>query len=74
VVDLKTNQVVTTWTAPDMSRNTALTLDPIAKRLFVAGRNPGLLYIFDTSSGNVVSRRPSVNVDIAGLLVPRVHR
>jgi len=63
MVDLKTKQVVTTWTAPDMNRNTALTLDPVAGRLFVAGRNPGLLYVFDVNSGNVVSRMPCVNVN-----------
>jgi hypothetical protein len=42
VVDLKSKQVVATWTTPDMNRNTALTLDPVAGRLFVAGRNPGI--------------------------------
>ncbi len=63
VIDLKTKQVVTTWTAPDMNRNTALTLDPVAGRLFVAGRNPGLFYVFDVNSGNVVSKMPCANVN-----------
>ncbi len=63
VIDLKTKQVIAAWTAPDMNRNTALTLDPAAGRLFVAGRNPGLLYVFDTNSGGVVSKMPCVNVN-----------
>ena len=63
VIDLKTKQVVATWTAPDMNRNTALTLDPAAGRLFVAGRNPGLLYVFDVTSGALVSTMPCVNVN-----------
>ncbi len=63
VIDLKTKQVVGTWTAPDMNRNTSLALDPAAGRLFVAGRNPGLLYVFDLESGAVVSKLPCVNVN-----------
>ena len=63
VVDLKTKQVVTTWTTPDMNKNTALTLDPAAKRLFVAGRNPGIFYVFNVETGKVVSQMPCVNVN-----------
>ena len=63
VVDLKTKQVINTWTTDDMSRNTALTLDPVAGRLFVAGRNPGLLYVFDVDTGKVVAKMPCVNVN-----------
>ena len=74
VVDLKTKQVIHTWTAPDMNRNTALTLDPVAGRLFVAGRNPGLLYVFDVNSGNVVSKMPCVNVNDDMTWDPRMTR
>jgi DNA-binding beta-propeller fold protein YncE len=63
VVDLKSKQVVATWTTPDMNRNTALTLDPVAGRLFVAGRNPGIFYVFDVNTGKVVSQMPCVNVN-----------
>ncbi len=63
VIDLKTKQVVTTWTAPDLNRNTALALDPATGRLFVAGRNPGQLYVFDVNSGYVVSKMPCANVN-----------
>ncbi len=63
VVDLKTREVLTTWTTPDMNRNTALTLDPVSERLFVAGRNPGILYVFDVSTGKVVAQMPCVNVN-----------
>ena len=63
VVDLKSKKVVTSWTTPDMNKNTALTLDPIAGRLFVAGRNPGILYVFDVQDGRVVSQMPCVNIN-----------
>ena len=63
VVDLKTKQVVTTWTTPDLNKNTALTLDPVSGRLFVAGRNPGLFYVFNVADGSVVSKLPCANVN-----------
>lgn len=63
VVDLQTKQVVDTWTTPDMNRNTSLTMDPAAGRLFVAGRNPGILYVFDVHTGKVVEQMPCVNVN-----------
>jgi DNA-binding beta-propeller fold protein YncE len=63
VVDLKTKQVIDTWTTPDMNRNTALTMDPVTGRLFVAGRNPGILYVFDVRTGKVVSQMSCVNVN-----------
>ncbi len=63
VIDLTTKKVITSWTAPDMNKNTALTLDPSAGRLFVAGRNPGTLYIFNVATGKLVARMPCVNVN-----------
>jgi DNA-binding beta-propeller fold protein YncE len=63
VIDLKSKQVVATWTTPDMNRNTALTLDSVAGRLFVAGRNPGIFYVFDVNTGKLVSQMPCVNVN-----------
>ena len=61
VVDLQSKQVVDTWTTPDMNRNTALTMDVATGRLFVAGRNPGILYVFDVHTGKVVVQMPCVN-------------
>lgn len=63
VIDLKTKQVIDTWTTPDMNRNTALALDEVSGRLFVAGRNPGIFYVFDVHTGMVVSQMPCVNVN-----------
>ena len=63
VVDLRSKKIVNTWTTQEMNRNTALTLDPATGRLFVAGRNPGILYVFDVNTGKVVSQMPCVNVN-----------
>jgi hypothetical protein len=38
-----------------MNRNTALMVDAKGKRVFVGGRKPGLLYVFDTD-GKVVAK------------------
>lgn len=62
VVDLKTGQVIHTWTTPDMNRNTALAVDPVQERIFVAGRSPGIFYVFDRN-GRVVSEKSCVDIN-----------
>ena len=62
VVDLKTRQLITTWTTPGLIKNTALVVDPENQRIFVAGRNPGIFYVFN-EAGKVVSQQPCVNVN-----------
>jgi DNA-binding beta-propeller fold protein YncE len=62
VVDLKTRQVIHTWTTPDMNRNTALAVDPKQERIFVAGRSPGIFYVFDRE-GKVVSQKSCVDIN-----------
>ena len=62
VVDLDTRKLLTTWTAPGMNKNTALVVDQNTHRVFVAGRNPGMLYVFD-EEGNVVAQMPCVNIN-----------
>lgn len=62
VVDLKTRQVIHTWTAPDMNRNTALAVDTKLQRIFVAGRSPGIFYVFDRD-GKVVSQKSCVDIN-----------
>ena len=62
VVDLATKQVIATWTAPGLQKNTALTIDKKNERIFVAGRNPGIFYIFD-DNGNVVRQKPCANIN-----------
>ena len=63
VVDLQTKKLVDTWTAPGLSRNTAMTMDPDGGRLFVAGRNPGIFYAFDMDSGKLVTQMPCANIN-----------
>jgi sugar lactone lactonase YvrE len=55
VYDLNTRKLITTWTAPDMNRNTALLVDGNAHRIFVAGRTPGTLYVFNPE-GKIVQQ------------------
>jgi hypothetical protein len=62
VIDLKTMQVVDTWTTPDLNLNTALAVDPRSHRLFIVGRKPGLFYAFDTATGKVVDKQPVANI------------
>lgn len=62
VVDLKTRQVIHTWTTPDMNRNTALAVDSKQERIFVAGRSPGIFYVFDRE-GKVVSQKSCVDIN-----------
>ena len=63
VVDLQAKKLIDTWTTPGLNRNTAMTFDPTARRLFIAGRNPGILYAFDMDTGKVVAQMPCVNVN-----------
>jgi DNA-binding beta-propeller fold protein YncE len=62
VVDLKTSELIDTWTTPDLNLNTSMALDKASGRLFVVGRKPGLLYAFDVKTGKVVDKQPCVNI------------
>jgi hypothetical protein len=62
VVDLVSKKVMTTWTTPDLKKNTALSVDEKNQRIFVAGRAPGIFYVFDRD-GKVVSQKPCVNIN-----------
>jgi hypothetical protein len=62
VVDLQTGKLITTWTTPDLNANTALAVDPEHERVFVAGRKPGIFYVFDRD-GKVVAQKPCVNIN-----------
>jgi hypothetical protein len=62
VVDLQTGNVINTWTTPDLNANTALAVDPQHERIFVAGRKPGIFYVFDRD-GKVVAQKPCVNIN-----------
>jgi DNA-binding beta-propeller fold protein YncE len=73
VIDLTSRQVVARWTAPGLNRNTTLTFDPIAKRVFVAGRTPGKFVVFDATDGRVVANMSCVN-DADGMVWDPVTR
>jgi len=62
VVDLETRKVINTWTTPDLNANTALAVDSEHERVFVAGRKPGIFYVFDRD-GKVVAQKPCVNIN-----------
>jgi hypothetical protein len=62
VVDLKTRAIIDTWTTSDMNANTALAVDPQKERVFVAGRRPGIFYVFNRE-GKVVSQQSCVNIN-----------
>lgn len=62
VIDLTTRKLVTTWTAPGLLKNTALAVDAKDQRVFVAGRNPGMFYVFD-ENGKVVTQKTCVNIN-----------
>jgi hypothetical protein len=62
VVDLLSKKVIATWTAPGLQKNTALAVDEKNERIFVAGRNPGIFYVFD-NNGKVVRQAPCANIN-----------
>jgi hypothetical protein len=62
VVDLQTRKVINTWTTSDLNANTALAVDSEHERVFVAGRKPGIFYVFDPN-GKVVAQKSCVNIN-----------
>jgi hypothetical protein len=61
LVDLNTKQLVKTFTAPAMQLNTTLVVDPKSQRVFVGGRKPGILYIFD-EDGKLITQKPMIDI------------
>jgi DNA-binding beta-propeller fold protein YncE len=74
VIDLATRQIVAWWTTPGLNRNTRLTFDPVAKRVFVAGRSPGKFAVFDATDGHVVTMMDCVNNADGMAWDPVTHR
>lgn len=62
VYDLNTKQRLTSWTVPGLKSNTALVVDVKDQRIFVAGRNPGIFYVFD-ANGKLVQQLPCANIN-----------
>jgi DNA-binding beta-propeller fold protein YncE len=74
VVDLKTQAVVQTFTAPDLNLNSAMAFDGQHHRLYVGSRNPGKLYVFDPDAGKLVTILDTVNISDDMTLDPPHHR
>jgi hypothetical protein len=62
VYDLDSKKLLTTWTTPTLKANTALLVDAKDQRIFVAGRKPGIFYVFD-ENGKVVSEKPCADIN-----------
>jgi DNA-binding beta-propeller fold protein YncE len=62
VVDLKAKKVVDTWSVPELNLNTPLAVDAASNRVFVVGRKPGLLMVFDAATGKVVQELSSIDI------------
>jgi hypothetical protein len=59
VVDRSTGQQVSAWKLPDARANFPMALDDTNARLMVVYRNPAVLAVFDTRSGDLMMRRPT---------------
>jgi DNA-binding beta-propeller fold protein YncE len=62
VVDLTSNTVVATWTAPGMNRNTPMKFDESAQRIFIAGRTPGKFFVFDAATGSLITSMDCIDM------------
>lgn len=62
VIDLKTKSVVQTWTFPGLTSNAAMGFDEAHHRLFIGSRNPGVLFVIDSTSGKLITTFNTVNI------------
>ncbi len=62
VIDLGTRALVDTWTFPGLTSNAAMGFDAGNHRLFIGSRNPGVLYVLDSTSGKLVATFKTVNI------------
>lgn len=62
IVDLNTKQVINTFTVPGLNRNTSLAIDAKNQRIFLAGRAPGILYVFN-QDGKLIQQLPCIDVN-----------
>jgi DNA-binding beta-propeller fold protein YncE len=60
VLDRDEHRVVTTWSTGKASANYPMALDDIHHRLFIGFRQPALLRVYDTETGNIVADMDSV--------------
>ena len=59
IVDRRTLKLTKTWTLQTIRQNTPLILDAPHQRLFVGGRQPGVLAVLDARDGHVVASLPA---------------
>ncbi|MDB5775724.1 MAG: hypothetical protein JWP38_1857 [Herbaspirillum sp.] len=62
VIDLKTKSVVQTWTFPGLNSNAAMGFDEANHRLFIGSRNPGVLFVVDSTNGKLIATFNTVNI------------
>lgn len=74
MVDLMSNKVVNTWTAPGINRNTPMKFDEQNQQLFVAGRTPGRFFVFDTTNGTLITTLDCVDMADDLTWDPELHR
>ena len=60
VVDRTRRAVIANWTTGDATANYPMTLDEGHQRLFVVCRHPARLLVLDTTTGAIVTTRPTV--------------
>jgi DNA-binding beta-propeller fold protein YncE len=60
VVDRTRNAVIANWTTGDATANYPMALDEGHQRLFVVCRHPARLLVLDTTTGAIVTTRPTV--------------
>jgi DNA-binding beta-propeller fold protein YncE len=60
IIDRNKLQVISTWPIPGAGVNTPLALDEMHHRLFVGARQPAEVVVFDTDTGKVIAKIPSV--------------
>jgi DNA-binding beta-propeller fold protein YncE len=60
IIDLARRRLVDTWSIASLNRNTPMQLDQRGRRLFVAGRQPGTLFVIDADGGRLIARLPCV--------------
>jgi hypothetical protein len=61
IVDLNTRQLIKTFTADGMLLNTQLWVDSKSQRVFVSGRKPGILYVFD-EDGKLITQKSIIDI------------
>ena len=74
VVSLTSNAVVTAWTAPGMNRNTPMKFDEPDQRIFITGRTPGTFFVFDATSGSLITTMDCVDMADDLTWDPVLHR